>query len=149
MTKQPNKKIQEQEVHLRDYYMVFLKHRFLIVTCLVLTVAITLFFTLQMEPVYQSTNTLVIERPQTTSPLTGERVDYENYLSQSLTFNTHFKLITYRPVLVRVIRELKLDQPENMDKLSLGPVQAFISTVKDNIRNLLGQLPFLLCKLGY
>jgi len=37
-------------------------------------------------------------------------VDYETYLSESLTFNTHFELITSRPVLEQVIRDLKLDQ---------------------------------------
>ncbi len=138
MNTQQNKNIQEQEIHLRDYWLVILKHKALIITCLVLTVAVTVLFTLTMEPVFQSTSTMVIERPQTTSPLTGERVDYENYLSQSLTFNTHFKLITYRPVLERVIRELRLDQPENMGRFSPGPIKAFVSTIKGNIKKLLG-----------
>ena len=129
--------IQESELHLRDYYMVLLKHRFLIISCLVLFVAVTVYYTLRMQPVYQSTNTLLIERPQVTSPLTGERVEGVDYWSQELAFQTHLKLITSRPVLERVIRELRLDQPENTDKLSPGPVQAFMSTIKQNIRKLL------------
>lgn len=139
MNKQQNNMITEQEIHLRDYWQVMLKHKALIITCLVLTVAVTMIFTLLMDPVFQATNTLVIGRPQTTSPLTGQRLDYENYMSQSLTFNTHFKLVTSRPVLERVIRELRLDQPENMDKLTPAPAQAFINTVKGNVRKLLGR----------
>lgn len=138
MTKQSNKKIQEQEIHLRDYYLVLLKHRFLIITCLVLTVAITLFSTLRMEPIYQSTSTLVIEQPQSISPL-GKYLGNNDYFSQNLTFNTHFKLITSRPVLERVIRELKLDKPENSTKLTPRPLRAFLRQTKKNIKKLLGR----------
>ncbi|MCF6291124.1 MAG: GumC family protein [Desulfobacterales bacterium] len=134
-----DEKITEQEIHLSDYYLVLLKHRFLILACLVLTVAVTLFFTLRMDPVFQSSTTLVIESPQITSPLTGERVDYQSYYSQNLTFNTHFKLITSRPVLERVIDELRLDRPENSDKLSPSPFQALLANVKENVRLLLGR----------
>ena len=105
------REIEEPEIDLRHYYLVLLKHKFLIITCLVLTVAVTMFLTLQMEPVYQATSTVLIERPQTVSPLTGQYTPSDSFFSESLTFNTHFKLITSRPVLERVVRELKLDQP--------------------------------------
>ncbi len=134
-----DEKMTEQEIHLSDYYLVLLKHRFLIFACLVLTVAMTLFFTLRMDPVFLSTTTLVIESPQITSPLTGERIDYESYYSQNMTFNTHFKLITSRPVLERVIDELRLDRPENSARLAPSPLQELVADVKENVRRLLGR----------
>jgi uncharacterized protein involved in exopolysaccharide biosynthesis len=128
---------EESGIDLRHYYILLRKHRFLIITCLVLYVAVNLYFTLRMMPIYQSSTTLMFEPPRTTSPFTGEFLDYETYTSQYLTFNTHTRLITNRPVLERVMRELRLDQPENKDRLSPGPVQAYIAPIKQNIRKLL------------
>jgi len=129
--------IEEPGMDLRHYYMVLLKHRFLIITCLVLYVSVNLYYTLRMEPVYESTSTLLFEPPRSASPFPGNYVDYESYSSQYLAFNTHAKLITNRPVLERVVRQLRLDQPENRDKLSPSPLQAFVATIKQNIRKLL------------
>ena len=131
------REIEEPEIDLRHYYLVLLKHKFLIITCLVLFTAVTVYYTMRMEPIYQSTTTLLFDTNKTRSPLTGEYNDYENFSTQYLTFNTHSKLITYRPVLERVVRELRLDQPENRARLSPGPVRAFIASVKQNIRKLL------------
>jgi len=130
--------IEEPGMDLRNYYTVLLKHRFLIISCLVLFLAVTVYYTLRMQPIYQSTSTLLFEEPNiTTSPLTGQRVQTQDYWSQELAFQTHLKLITSRQVLERAIRELRLDQPENTGKLSPGPLQAFMSTIKQNIRKLL------------
>ena len=124
---------------LRHYYTVLLKHRFLILACLLLFTAVSVYFTLRMAPIYQSTTTLLFDTNRTRSPLPGAYNDYDTYSNQYLTFNTHSKLITNRPVLERVVRELKLDQPENKGKLSQGPVRTFLATVRQNTRKLLGQ----------
>jgi succinoglycan biosynthesis transport protein ExoP len=129
--------IEEPGMDLRHYYTVLLKHKFLIFTCLVLYVSVNLYFTLKMEPVYQSSTTLLFESPRSASPFPGNYADYESYSSQYLAFNTHAKLITNRPVLERVVRELRLDQPESKNKLSPSPLQAFIAPIKQNISKLL------------
>ncbi|MBI9074478.1 MAG: aldo/keto reductase, partial [Desulfatibacillum sp.] len=105
---------QQQEIapHLADYYHVIVKHKWTTIFVLVAVMILTALFTVYTEPVYQSTATLVIEQEQTSSPLTGERMDFESFASQTLTFNTHFKLIKSRPVIEKVIRKLKLDRPE-------------------------------------
>lgn len=126
-----------ETVHLSEYYQILLKHRAVIIASLVITVTLTVLFTFLMKPVYQATATLIIEKEKSTSPLTGERVDYESYVSQSLTFNTHFKLITSTPVLVQTIRDLGLDREEKTLQTSLlGELKAGI---KNNIRLLLGR----------
>ena len=101
-------------------------------------------FTFLMKPVYRATASLVIDKEQTKSPLTGERMDYEDYRSQTLTFNTHFKLITSRPVLEEVIRTLKLDQKEK--DIEARPWKKLIVQIKENIRILLNKKrPIPLC----
>jgi uncharacterized protein involved in exopolysaccharide biosynthesis len=125
----------EQSVHLTEYYYILTKHKSLIIASFVITVALTLFFTLLMKPVYRATATIVIEKQQSTSPLTGERLDYESYVSQSLTFNTHFKLITSRSVLEQVIKNLKLDREK---ELEVSFIKKLLGQFKKNIRLLLG-----------
>jgi uncharacterized protein involved in exopolysaccharide biosynthesis len=129
----------EQSVHLTEYYYILTKHKSLIIASFVITVALTLLFTLLMKPVYMATATIVIEKQQSASPLTGERLDYESYVSQSLTFNTHFKLITSRSVLEQLIKDLKLDDLDREAKLGVSPLKKLLSQFKKNIRLLLGR----------
>lgn len=129
----------EESVHLSEYYHILTKRKWIVIACFVLIVSLTLFFTLQMTPVYEASATLIIDKAQTTSPLTGERMDFESYISQSLTFNTHFKLITSRPILEKVIRSLKLDQIDRKEGLQVGFLKTFLSQFRENIRLLIGQ----------
>ena len=129
---------QEQSPHLSEYYYILRKHRWTVIASLVIMVTLTMLFTFLMKPVYQATATLAIEKEQSTSPLTGERLDYESYVSQSLTFNTHFKLITSRPVMEKVIRDLKLDQASEED-IEAGFIKEMISRLKKNIKIILGR----------
>jgi succinoglycan biosynthesis transport protein ExoP len=127
----------EQSIHLTEYYLIIFKHKTLIIASLVIMVTLTMLFSFLMQPVYRATATMAIEKEQSTSPLTGERLDYESYVSQSLTFNTHFKLITSRPVLERVIKHLKLDQ-EDKD-LAVNPLKELLRQLKQNLKLLLGK----------
>ena len=123
--------------HLAEYYYILSKHKWIIIGSLIIMVTLTMFFTFKMEPVYRATATLVIDKEQSKSPLTGERMDFESYVSQSLTFNTHFKLITSRQVLEEVIRRLKLDRQD--EDIEVGVFKEILAQVKENIRLLLDQ----------
>ena len=127
----------KQSPHLAEYYYILSKHKWLIMASLIVMVTLTMLFTFQMNPVYRASATLAIEKEQTTSPLTGERVDYESYVSQSLTFNTHFKLITSRQVMEKVIKNLKLDQRDIAKDIAVSPWKELLSQFKKNIRLLL------------
>lgn len=129
----------EQTPHLAEYYYILRKHKWIIIASLIVMVSLTMLFTFQMEPVYRATTTMVIEKEKSTSPLTGERMDFESYVSQSLTFNTHFKLITSRPVMEKVIKSLKLDQADREKGLAVSPLKELFSRFKKNVRLLLGQ----------
>ena len=123
--------------HLAEYYYILSKHKWIIIGSLIIMVTLTMFFTFRMKPIYRATATLVIDKEQSKSPLTGERMDFESYVSQSLTFNTHFKLITSRQVMEEVIRRLKLDRRDEDIEVSLW--KELLAQVRENIRLLLDQ----------
>ena len=129
----------EQSVHLTEYYYILAKHKWVVIASLILLVTLTMLFTFQMKPVYRATATLIIDTEQSASPLTGERIDYESYASQSLTFNTHFKLITSYPLLQKVIKTLKLDQLDMEEGIEVSPWKELLTQFKKNIRLLLGR----------
>ncbi|MBW2170011.1 MAG: GumC family protein [Deltaproteobacteria bacterium] len=134
---------EEQTIHLTDYYHVLLTNKWTVIVSLIIMVSLVLLHNSQLIPIYRATATLIIDKERTQSPLTGQRMDYETYLSESLTFNTHFELITSRPVIERVIRGMKLDQmnrPGDKEKLEeISFLKQFISRFKKNVRLLLGK----------
>lgn len=129
----------EEILNLSDYYHILVKHKWLIINSFVMIVSLTLFFTLQMKPVYRATGIMIIDKEQSVSPLTGEKIDFESYVSQSLTFNTHFKRITARPVLEKVISNLKLNEIDREKELPINPLKVFLSRFKNNIHLLLNR----------
>ena len=137
-----NHREEEQTIQLTEYYHVMIRHKWTIIISLLIMVSLVLLHNARLTPIYRATATLIIDKEKTKSPLTGQRTEYETYMSESLTFNTHFKLITSRPVLERVINDLKLDQMktgEGDEKFSLiKPLTRFFYQLKKNIFLLLG-----------
>lgn len=130
---------QEQSPDLREYYYILDKHKRIIIAFLIVIVTVSMLFTFLSKPVYRSTAILAIEKERSRSPLTGESLDYESYLSQSITMNTHLKLITSRPVMKNVARSLKLDQVKEQAELEVSLFKKLISQFKENIRILFGR----------
>lgn len=127
----------EQTIHLTEYYHMLLKHKWTIIIPLLLISSLTTFYTFRMKPVYQATSIVVIEKERTRSPLTGESLDYETFLNRGFSFRTHAKLIVSRPVLRRVIKNLKLDQPHKEKTLEVSLWRETLSQFKKNIYLLL------------
>jgi uncharacterized protein involved in exopolysaccharide biosynthesis len=131
----------EQSIHLADYYYVLLKYKWLIISAFVITLGLTVFFTLRMTPIYSATATMVIDNQKTKSPLTGEAIDYGSYVSQTISFNTHLNLITSRPVLEKVIRTYKLDRADagNKDAVQIASLGDLLNYFRENLRRLMGE----------
>jgi len=129
----------EQTVHLSEYYYILNKHRWTIIASLVVIVTLTMLFTFLTKPVYRAATTMAFEKERSRSPLTGESLDYESYLSQSITLNTHLKLITSRTVMKKVAGELQLYQGSEDGDLEVSPWIKLKSQFKKNIRLLLGR----------
>jgi len=129
----------EESINLADYYYVLLKHKWLIFFCLIMVLSLTVFFTLQMKPVYQATGTMVIENSRSKSPVTGESIDYGGYVNQQMALNTHAKLIKSRPVLEKVIQELRMDESPADETVQINPIKALLQQIIRNIQIIMGK----------
>lgn len=130
----------EESINLADYWYVLLKHKWLILSCLIIIFSLTLFFTLRMKPVYQASGTMVIENSRSKSPVTGEAIDYGGYVNQQMAMNTHARLIKSRPVLEKVIQELRMDEgPADETAVQLNPLKALVQQIIRNIQVMMGK----------
>ncbi|MCP4049167.1 MAG: aldo/keto reductase, partial [bacterium] len=109
------------------YFRILSRYKWLIIACLFITSASTLAFSLLIKPVFHCTATMVIEREQIISPLTGERLDYDTHLAQPLIHKTHSQLMLSYPVLERVVNKLNLDQPDREKDLEVDSLVTLIS----------------------
>jgi succinoglycan biosynthesis transport protein ExoP len=132
---------QEPSRHLSEYYFILLKHKWIIIAACLIAVSLSVYRNSGLIPMYQTTATIVIEGERQTSPITGQMMNYEAFYSGALDFNTHFRLITSRPVLERAIKDLKLDQINNEDLQKKKPRKTLLSTLKQNFDLLLGKKP--------
>jgi polysaccharide biosynthesis transport protein len=128
----PEQLFQEKEIHLSEYLMVLMKRRTLIILVFILTVLATAFYSFSVDPVYESSARLILDRESSSSPITGERTDYESYHSQTMTFNTSIRMIKSTPVIEAVITALNLDA-EDKD-LEVSFIRQWVSDLKANIK---------------
>jgi uncharacterized protein involved in exopolysaccharide biosynthesis len=126
---------QEKEIHLSEYLMVFMKRKALIILVFILTVLAVALYSFFVDPVYESSARLILDKEGSSSPITGERTDYESYHSQTMNFNTSIKTIKSSPVIREVIKALNLDA-EDKD-LEVNFFRQWVSNLKGNIKQLL------------
>ncbi|MDP2106373.1 MAG: Wzz/FepE/Etk N-terminal domain-containing protein, partial [Desulfobulbaceae bacterium] len=97
--------IEENEIHLRDYFRVIRKRRKLIILFAVITIVSVVLGTMAVTPLYQADVNVLIERNYDTSldaKWWGQTYDPE-------FMETQFTIIKSRNVIDRVVRTLKLD----------------------------------------
>ena len=122
----------EEEIHLSDYLNVVLNRKGLILSFLLLTVVATAIFTFSTKPVYQARSKLVIGVNKNVSSISGQTYSMESFYSEEKNFNTHFKLITSKPVLKLVAREVDLSPDTELE--STNPMVRYMTRVKGNIK---------------
>ena len=129
----------DDSIQITEYLDIFHKRKVLIASVFVLTLAVTLFVTFSTVPVYQCSATMIIDKSQESSPLTGQRIEYESFYSQELTFNTHSKLILSKAVIQKVLTALQLDDETgpNKKELEISSVKKIIKKYKQNLKLLL------------
>jgi succinoglycan biosynthesis transport protein ExoP len=125
----------EQSLHLSEYYYILRKHRWMVIAAFIIIVTLTMLFTFLTKPVYRAVATMAIEKERGSSPLTGDTIDYEGYLNQSITLNTHLKLISSRPIMKKVASELNLDK---VTDLEVSPWRDLLAQFRKNIKLLFG-----------
>jgi len=134
---------EEHAINLAEYYQLLLRNKWIILFSLVIMLFLAVRYNARLVPIYRATATLIIDRQTPNLPITGLARYYETYLSESLSFNTHFELISSRTVLEKVIDDLKLDKM-NMKQAKeefreINPVKLFLSRIQKNILLLLNQ----------
>ncbi len=128
---------QEETIDLVEYYHIVRRHKWLIFTSLVIMVGLILFYNAVATPIYQGSATLIIDKETPKTLISSERMDYESTQSESLTFFSHFELITSRPVLGKIVKSLRLDEidfEQDQSLFPLSPFQVLFSNLFSNIR---------------
>ncbi|BHH84229.1 GumC family protein [Desulforhopalus sp. 52FAK] len=136
-----------QVIHLSDYWNVIKKRKGLITSFLVITVFATAVASVLMTPIYEASSRMAVEKETSTSPITGDRVDFENYQSQMLNFNTHFALIKSKPVIKNLLADLEKagHDTEELEAGGLkGIIKALLAQVKDGVKNIKANIKTLL-----
>jgi len=127
----------EQSPAFTEYFRVVDRHKWAVFAFLSVFVLLALWHNSRLVPIYSATTTMIIDR-ETKAPLPGQERYYESYLSETLTFQTHFEMITSLPVLERVVEILELDKKdtrqhqEEVEKVF--PFRRYISTFQKNLQ---------------
>ncbi len=94
----------EQEIDLRDYLRILIKHRNIIITVTILVVAIAVLKVFTATPYYVASAKLLIERNY------NGQIGGNMYIPYDPEFlKTQFDIIQSRGVISRVVKKLKLD----------------------------------------
>jgi len=117
----------ERETHLKDYYRILRKHRWLVGGLFLVVVLTVTIWTFLQTPVYQGTATVLIEPEpprvlniQDVSPIGSPTQDY---------YRTQYELITSRPILDKVIAALNLKQRMPEIGAAADPARALLGRV--------------------
>ena len=115
---------------LIDYYYLLRKRAWLIGSIAFVVALATALITFSTKPVYQATATILVDKEDARSPLTGESMDAETYVSQQLTYRTQFKLVTSRPILEKVLKQVNLPD----DLIEEGAIARYFSAIEANVK---------------
>mgnify|MGYP001594153275 FL=1 len=125
---------EEKEVHLRDYWKVILKRRWMIIAFFFIVLIATAVGTFTMKPIYRGTITIQInkENPQI--------VDFKEIFAVNTMdmdyYQTQYKILESRTLVRRVIQSLKLSEhPEFMPKPET-PFQKWKSNLFNSVTRL-------------
>lgn len=130
-----------EEVHLRDYWKVFIKRRRLVALAFLVALGVGAYVNFTATKMYIATAMLKIE-PQ--NPTVTGLADMLKTTDGSLTYDyyqTQFKLLESRSLAAKVITELKLDSNDSFTGPSITS-----ANVVSRFTSLIGNLPYLISR---
>jgi succinoglycan biosynthesis transport protein ExoP len=107
------------EIHLRDYWEVLLRHRWTVLAFFVVVVASTLFMTLVAEPVYKAT-TLIEVKAEAQKLVAFQDVVQVAQVEREF-YQTQYDVLRSRTLARRVIERLHLDHNAVFNPPDSGP----------------------------
>ena len=128
---------QKKDPHLRDYWQVLFNHRWIVLTCFLVTVITVATATFVQQSVYKATSTIKIDRAELkvlkfddVSPSANKETD--DY------YQTQYKLLTSYSLAERVVKRFNLDtNPEFSGTGTQGPASptwTWITNLVDLVR---------------
>src|SRR5687767_6791645 len=117
----------DREAHLKDYYRILRKHRWLVAGLFVLTVLTVSVWTFVQTPIYQASATVLIE-PEAAKVLNIQEVTSIGAPTQEY-YRTQYEIMTSRPILQKVVETLNLKQREPAIGHAVDPAAALASRV--------------------
>jgi exopolysaccharide transport family protein len=129
----------EEEIHLRDYLRVILKHRWTVITVFAVIVITVTIHSFTATPIYEASTRLVIEKenPKVVSIQEVMAVD----ASGTDYYQTQYKIIESRAVARDVLRRFS---PADREKLFPKPEDGVISNFKQTIQGWIASIRSLL-----
>ena len=129
---------EKQEPHLRDYWHVVLKHRWIVLACFLITMVTVATATFVQQPVYKATATIQIE-------MAAPKVLKFEEVSSSSTdreiedyYQTQYKLLTSYSLAERIVNLLKLDADPEFSGTGapdrVSQAQAWLAGLIDSLR---------------
>ena len=112
----------EQEINLRDYIIVFYKHKWIIIASLLIAVSLMILYSKRQQPIYQTQSSIIISEPNRAKNAVlpqSAGADESDYLY----LETQMEIIKTTPVLSLAVKQL------NMMPASEG-TQEFSNAVK-------------------
>jgi capsular exopolysaccharide synthesis family protein len=132
---------EEKEVHLRDYWRVIWKRRWMIIAVFLIAVIFTTIKGLTVKPLYRGTTTIQIniENPQI--------VDFKEIFTVNMWamdyYQTQYKILESRNLARRAVQRLSLTQHPDFLPQPLSPYQKFKSDILSSVFGFLRSLnPF-------
>lgn len=128
---------EEKEVHLRDYWKVIMKRRWIIIAFFLIVLITTAIGTFTMKPVYRGTVSIQINRENL------QVVDFKEIFSVDMWdqdyYQTQCKILESRSLARRVVQTLKLSEHPEFQPKPETPLQQMKSQI---IRPIFGLFTF-------
>lgn len=104
--------LSSEEIHLRDYWRIVLRRKWMIIAFFFVTVIMITIYTFKQKPVYQGVATIRIykEAPKILSFEEVVNTDIYGYGQEESFYNTECEVLKSRSLAERVIRKLHLDR---------------------------------------
>ena len=127
--------VMPREPHLLDYLMILRKHQWLIVSFLLALVTVVTIATFRMQPVYEATTRIEIDRENTNFlPFAGND-PYDLYQDLEDYIETQSKILASETLAMQTIKSLSLDQDSRFGGHPQNPGALEVTAAKGGVQS--------------
>jgi len=123
-----------REAHLLDYLMILRKHQWLIVSFLLALVTVVTIATFRMQPIYEATTRIEIDRENTNFLPFAASAPYDVYQDLEDYIETQSKILVSETLAMQTIKSLNLDQDPRFGGHPQNPGTLEVTAAKGGIQ---------------